>query len=352
MIACGALGQSASASGYEWQLPPWMQPPKVPKTNPMSEVKVELGRRLFYDIRLSGPGYMSCASCHKLNRGLTDGRRVAIGSTGERHTLNTPHLANVGYQSAFTMSDPDLHSLEKQAKLPLFGVRPIEMGARGFEARIIRHLKYNSVYADLFRRAFPQTDGTIEFTQILKALAAYQRTLISANAPYDRYRFAGDKAALSPSAKRGEKLFLSDRLGCGKCHHGLHLTDAIPNAAYHNTGLYNVDGKGGLPPGRRGLIDTTKRGEDLGRFKTPSLRNIKLTAPYMHDGSLATLNDVIDHYAAGGRSAAKGRRSPLTSPMVRKFQLSGKERRDLVAFLGALTDQEFVTSARFSSPFQ
>lgn len=340
------------AADYVWRLPPWIKPPPVPADNPMSAQKVELGRRLFYDIRLSGPGYMACATCHEIKRAFTDGRKVALGATGERHHLNVPQLANVGYQRALTTANPTVHRLEQQALLPLFGEKPIEMDSFGFEQQIINHLATNSVYTRLFRQAFPKTDGQIDFATITKALAAFQRTLVSANAPYDRYRYAGDATALSPSAKRGEALFYGQRLGCGECHSGPHLTDAIPTPHYHNTGLRNDDGKGGIRTGSRGLIEHTGKPADMGRFKTPSLRNVALTAPYMHDGSLPTLDKVIDHYAAGGRAAQQGRRSPLTSPKVKGFAISPDERADLIAFLESLTDETFIRNQRLATPFR
>ncbi|MEM8973734.1 MAG: MbnH family di-heme enzyme [Pseudomonadota bacterium] len=352
VIGFAATASSLSASEFKWPIPAWIAPPKVPASNPMSPAKVELGRRLFYDIRLSGPGYMSCASCHKLERGLTDGRKRAIGSTGESHSLNTPQIANVGYQSALTFSDPTVHSLEQQALLPLFGIKPIEMGASGLEHQILSHIAGNAVYEKLFSEAFPGSRGKPDFQLIAKALAAFQRTLISANSRYDQYKLGGQKGILSAGEKRGEQLFKSVRLGCAECHKGIHFTDAIPLPRYHNTGLYNVDGKGGLPDGVKGLIDHTGVASDMGKFKTPSLRNISVSAPYMHDGSVATLDEVILHYEAGGRSAQQGSRSPLTSPLIRKFSLSSRERSDLIAFLKSLTDEDFLNDARLSSPFK
>lgn len=341
-----------TAAEYVWRLPPWIKPPPIPADNLMSAEKVELGRRLFYDIRLSGPGYMACATCHEIKRAFTDGRKVALGATGEHHHLNVPQLANVGYQRALTTANPAVHRLEQQALLPLFGEKPIEMDSLGFEQQIIDHLAANSVYAGLFRQAFPETGGQIDFGSITKALAAFQRTLVSANAPYDRYRYAGDTTALSPAAKRGAALFYGVRLGCGECHSGPHLTDAIPAPHYHNAGLRNDDGKGGILTGSRGLIEHTGNPADMGRFKTPSLRNVALTAPYMHDGSLPTLDKVIDHYAAGGRSAQEGRRSPLTSPKIKGFTISADERADLIAFLESLTDQAFIRNQRLATPFR
>lgn len=351
-LAVVASSGGARASDFAWNLPAWVTPPQVPPDNPMSAEKVELGRRLFYDIRLSGPGYMSCATCHRQEKAFTEGRPVAVGVTGERHTLNTPSLANVGYQTALTWADPLQHSLEEQSKVPLFGADPVEMGSDGHEKHIVEQIGFNSINARLFREAFPETQGRVDFEAIRKAIAAFQRTIISANSPYDRFRFAGEVYALPDAAKRGLVLFESERLGCSSCHAGLHLTDAIPEARYHNTGLYNVDGRGGLPDGRKGLVDHTGRAEDMGRFRTPSLRNVAVTAPYMHDGSLATLDDVISHYAAGGEAARRGARSPLTSPKVRAFVITQAERRDLIAFLEALTDGALLADPAFASPFQ
>lgn len=352
VLALSVTFSSVAANEFEWRIPSWLSPPQVPTSNPMSLAKVELGRRLFYDIRLSGPGYMSCASCHILNRGLTDGRRVAIGSTGQHHTLNTPQIANVGYQAALSLSDPRVHSLEQQALMPLFGENPVEMGATGREAQILLLLSGNVIYSRLFRTAFPGSSGKPDFDLVAKALAAFQRTLISANSPYDQFKFGGRKGAISPAAKRGASLFQSRRLGCSTCHKGPHFTDAIPEPRYHNTGLYNVDGQGGLPAGVKGLIDHSGLANDMGKFKTPSLRNVAVSAPYMHDGSIETLDDVISHYEAGGRSARDGNRSPLTSPHIRRFSLTQRERRDLIAFLTSLTDKEFLNNSRFKSPFR
>jgi len=355
---CGALAllairlaAPASAADFKWDLPPWITPPQVPADNPMGAAKVELGRRLFFDIRLSGPGYVACASCHKPNHGFADQRPFSFGATGKTTRLNSPSLTNVGYLGALTLAHPGIQSLEAQARRPLFSVAPIEMGVRGYEAQVVDLVARNSLYAALFRDAFPGRDGAVTFDTIIKALAAFQRTLISANSPYDRYRYRGETSALSPAARRGEKLFYGSRLKCSRCHNGQHLSDAIPNAHYHNTGLYNVDGSGGLPERHRGLIENTGKPGDMGKFRTPSLRNVAATAPYMHDGSLKTLQAVLDHYAAGGEAARKGRRSPLTSPLVAGFEISGKERREVIAFLENLTDESFLNNPRLRSPF-
>ena len=344
--------RAGAADTFDWRLPPWMPPPPVPADNPMSASKVELGRRLFYDIRLSGPGYMSCATCHQQNRGFADDKRVPIGITGEHHHRNSMGLSNVAYFKTLTWANSLERHLEVQLRRPLFGTKPVEMGALGHEQAIVDLLSSNSVYRRLFEESFPETDGQIDFTGIGKAIAAFQRTLISVRSPFDRYRYGGEANAISKSAKRGEKLFFGDKLKCAQCHKGPHFTDAASSIQYHNTGLYNIDGSGGLPARDQGLFDVTNKREDIGHFRTPSLRNIAVTAPYMHDGSIATLPDVIDHYAAGGRAAQGGVPSPLRSQHVSGFSITKKEKADLIAFLKSLTDPDFLNDTRLSSPFR
>jgi cytochrome c peroxidase len=261
-------------------------------------------------------------------------------------------LQNVAYQSVFTWADPATDSLERQMLTPMFGRHPEEMAITGYEARVLDYLRHDPIYPAMFEAAFPETGGAIDFETITKAIAAFERTLVSADAPYDRYRYAGDESALSESAKRGDDLFNSDRLACGYCHTGLHLTDAIPETRFHNTGLYNLDGAGALPEGNRGLVEHTGKPEDMGKFRTPMLRNVALTAPYMHDGSLATLDAVIDHYAAGGEAARTGTRSPLASPLVMGFEISDHEKADLIAFLESLTDETFLSDLDHQNPFR
>jgi cytochrome c peroxidase len=294
---------------------------------------------------------MSCATCHDPGKAFTDGRPVAVGITGEFHPRNTMPLQNVAYHSVFTWADPTVTSLEQQMLTPMFGQHPEEMAIGGYEDRVLDFLKNDPVYPGLFATAFPETSGAIDFEAVTKAIAAFERTMVSADAPYDRFRYAGDQAALSDAAKRGETLFNSDTLACGYCHSGLNLTDAIPEARFHNTGLYNLDGAGALPDGNQGLFEHTGKPEDMGKFRTPSLRNVALTAPYMHDGSLATLEAVLDHYAAGGEAARAGARSPLASPLVMGFEISAAEKADLIAFLESLTDETFLSNPDVQSPF-
>jgi cytochrome c peroxidase len=341
-----------NGGAFSWPLPDWMPPPPTPADNPMSVAKVELGRYLFFDVRLAGLNYMSCSTCHRPERGFTDGRPVAIGVTGERHPRNSQPLANVGYLPTLTWADPSVTSLEEQAKLPLFGEHPIEMHAAGLESAIVARLEIDLRYRRLFAAAFPETGGRIDFLAIRRALAAFERTLLSFDSAYDRDRHGGGGDALSAPARRGEALFFSPRLACASCHPPPLFTDAALSTEYHNTGLYDLDGQGALPLGNQGLVEHTGRPADMGKFRTPSLRNVAVTGPYMHDGSLMSLGDVIDHYAAGGQSARAGHRSSLTSPLITGFALADSEKGDLIAFLEALTDYSFLADPKHQSPFR
>lgn len=352
-------------SRYAWKLPAWMPRPLDPRDNPTTEAKVELGRRLFYDKRLSINRSRSCASCHLQKLAFTDGLPVSPGAFGHRTRRNAMSLANVAYLPALTWSNPLLHSLEQQALVPLLGADPIEMGMAGQDAELAARLSAEPLYPPLFERAFSEPPPTaISLRNVARALAAFERTIVSARSPYDRYRYEGDVEAISESAIRGEALFFSERLECHHCHGNFNLNDSMMHErnrlgelAFHNTGLYNLDGRGAYPSDNPGIQEHTGRPEDMGRFRAPTLRNVEVTAPYMHDGSIATLDGVIDHYAAGGRSltegprAGVGRDNPLKSSFVPGFKLTSEERADLLAFLRALTDTEFLSDPALSDPW-
>ncbi|MGE3646914.1 MAG: MbnH family di-heme enzyme [Reyranellaceae bacterium] len=354
-----AIASPAAAQTYVWSLPAWLPPPPVPSDNPMSTAKVELGRRLFFDQKLSGPSYISCSSCHMPEHAFSDARHPSVGVTGGKVRRRSPSLANVGYREALTWADPRVRTLEDQAHQPLFRADPPEMEASGHEASVIDRLEYDPVYHRMFLEAFPDKGGKVDFDQIIKALAAYQRSLISYTTPYERFRFAGERDAISDAARRGERLFFDTRLGCAICHAGATfgpLADRLlPGAApvvYANTGLYDLDGKGAYRPIDRGLLESSDKREDMGRFRAPSLRDVADRAPYMHDGSVASLEAVIDRYAAGAPTlASAGRFSPLKDPRLRGFSLSTAERDDLIAFLRALSDEVFAADQRHGSPF-
>ncbi len=327
---------------YDWALPADVTPPPVPADNPISDAKVALGRRLFYDTRLSREGTTSCASCHDPARAFTDGESTSEGATGQRTPRSSMSLAGVGYARTLTWANPLLVELESQSLVPLFGDNPVEIGG-GAQDELLGRLLDDPYYRDAFPVAFPDAEEPATLLSITRALAAFQRTLISANSPYDMWN-RGDDDALSAAAQRGLDLFESDRLGCARCHSAPHFTDAAGTDSepiFHHIGLPAASY---LQP-NRGVAEVSLRPEDEGLFKTPTLRNIALTAPYMHDGSLATLDDVLDHFASGGSGA------PAQSPHIRPFTLTEGERADVLAFLRALTDREFVTSAGLADPW-
>jgi cytochrome c peroxidase len=352
------------ASHYDWKLPDWTPRPLEPEANPTTEAKVELGRRLFYDVRLSGDGTKSCGSCHHQDKAFTDGLATSPGITGAHTPRNAMSLANVAYAPVLTWANPQLRTLERQALVPLLGQDPVELGFAGRDREILARLEAEPIYAPLFLKAFPEARGEISLATIVRAISAFQRTLLSANAPYDRYRYGGEVNAISDTAIRGEALFFSERFECHHCHNGFNLNDTVLHErnptgeiAFHNTGLYNIDGKGAYPMPNIGLMEITGRPEDMGRFKAPSLRNVAVTGPYMHDGSIETLEGVLDHYSEGGRTivagpnAGAGRDNPLKSSFVPGIDMTAEERRDLIAFLESLTDPDFLTNPDLSDPW-
>lgn len=348
--------------GWEWDLPADLPPPQVPDDNPMHPSKVELGRWLFYDTRLSGNETMSCATCHIQALAFTDGKPRSIGSTGEKHPRSAMSLVNVAYATRLDWANPLMDRLEDQALTPLLGDNPVEMGLGGHEDRLVALLREER-YSALAREAFPNDADPHSLLNAVRAIAAFVRTITSFDSPYDRY-LRGDSAAISASAVRGMDLFFSEELECFHCHGGFNFTDStthinsrVERVGYHNTGLYNLDDNGAYPGDNTGLFDMTGERRDMGRFKAPTLRNIAVTAPYMHDGSVATLDEAIRHYERGGRIiesgpyAGDGRLSPFKSEFVTGFELADEERADLVAFLESLTDESVLTDPALSDPF-
>lgn len=347
---------------FRWQLPPGFPVPRVPADNPMSAARVELGRHLFYDRRLSADQTASCATCHQQAFAFSDPRPHPAGITGQVHPRSSMSLANVAYSPVLTWANLTMDRLERQVLVPMFGEDPVEMGLAGRERELLARLAAEPRYQALFPAAFPGERTPLTLPNLTRAIAAFERTLISGDSPYDRAR-AG-RETLPPAARRGEQLFLSERLECFHCHGGFTFTGSVdfagkanPEIEFHNTGLYNIDGRGAYPAPNVGLLAVTGDSADMGSFKAPTLRNVAVTAPYMHDGSIATLDEVVAHYMAGGRTIAEGPNagvgsaSPLKSAFVPGFTLTEEERDDLVAFLESLTDSAFLADARFSDPW-
>ena len=324
--------------------------------------RVELGRHLFYERRLSVEGNRSCGICHEPALGFTDGFVRAVGSTDEVHHRNTLTLTNVGRREALTWGAGAPDSLEEQLLIPLMGEHPVEMGMANEMDAALDELRSDVIYERLFHEAFPESEDPFTLERLSEAIAAFERTLVSQTSPFDRY-VAGDEAALDAAARRGLDLFFSHRLRCGSCHAGPDLDqpteegEIVARHGWFNIGLYDVDGQGAYPARDQGRFEVTGLQEDRGRFRTPTLRNVELTGPYYHDGSGASLADVIRNYAAGGREVlggpnpGDGRDNPHKSDLVRGFEISEQEAEDLEAFLRALTDWEMVEDPALADPW-
>ncbi len=358
-------GPDAGADDYIWNLPPGFPKPKVPADNPMSEVKVQLGRHLFFDTKLSGNETQACGSCHDQSLAFSENQPVSIGSTGELTPRNSMGLANAAYNSTYTWVNPNLGALESQIPIPMFGELPTELGLMGLEGQLFDKLRGDPIYPPLFAAAYPDEADPYTTRNIVFALASFVRTMISGTSPYDRFIYLDDEDAISESAERGADLFFTEKVECFHCHGTFNFSVATTwegqeflENGFFNTGLYDVDGNGSYPPENPGLVEFTGMRRDDGKFRAQSLRNIRLTAPYLHDGSAETLEDVIDIYASGGRNitdgpyVGDGRLNIKKDGFVRGFILTPQERADLIAFLDSLTDEAFLTDPQFSNPFE
>lgn len=323
-------------------------PTQTPKIPAQKSPKVVLGHYLFFEKKLSVNGTKSCASCHDPILAFSDGYRRSVGVFGDTHPRNSPALMNVVYHKTFNLANPDVRSLQQQHRLPLYNTTPIEMGVEGNEAQILAKIAADTLYQRHFAKAFRVEKDRFSWQHIIEAIAAYTSTLVSLNSPYDRY-LAGDENALSASAQNGRALFFSPRLRCGKCHNGLMLStnsrfaldsNIMPN--YANIGIY-ADGEN--PSADKGLMNVTKNPKDEGKFVIPSLRNVFVTAPYMHDGSMATLPEVLKHYSTGGKEHAN------LDVRMSAFPLSKEDERDILNFLESLTDTSYLRNPHFRNPF-
>lgn len=362
LLILGCNNSVEVKSDYDWSLREGFPKPIVPSDNVMTKARVELGRHLFYDKNLSANQNQSCATCHQQKFAFSEPLTTSVGSTGEKHRRNAPALINIAYNKTLTWAHDGLKDLEMQILLPMFGEDPVELGITGHEEKVLQRFKTEK-YNTLFKAAYPNED--VSFSTMVKALSSFVRSLVSLNSPFDRYAYDGDDAAISESALRGMALFFSEKLECHHCHGGFNFTQStfheqqqIDRRPFHNTGLYSVNSDGAYPDKDNGLYEITLNPEDFGKFRAPTLRNIALTAPYMHDGSLETLEDVIDFYAAGGRNITEGpfkgdgRMNPLKSPFIKGFELSEAEKQDLIAFLLTLTDESFITDPDHAAPEQ
>jgi cytochrome c peroxidase len=314
------IAVAPSAALQPLQVPRGFGRASVPEDNPPTEAKIALGQRLFFDTSLSSDGTVSCGTCHVPGRAFTDGLPRSRGIGGRTGTRNTPSLFNVGYLPLL-LWDGRSPSLEQQAQYPI--MHPLEMNMS--DKRVVRSIASRPSYAELFRRAFGSTEAT--FPRVLQALASFERTLVSGDSPFDRYELDDDRAAISQAASRGWDLFRG-RAGCIRCHQFDADNRLFTDRDFHNTGVgYDQD----TPDLGRFIISRERL--DKGKFKTPSLRNVALTAPYMHDGRFQTLHEVIEYYERGGSQ------NIFLDGKIRPFSLAQGERDAIVEFLKSLTGE-------------
>lgn len=318
MLGALLLTSVVGAARPDWRwptLPPGVSAPSMPAGAGMTAAKVALGRRLFYDRALSRNGSMACADCHVQAHGFSDGMTTHAGVTGEMGVRNVPGLANVAWRTSLTWTDAGLSTLEVQAMVPMTGTRPVEMGMAGDDAQLGARLEADPCYRRLFRQAFPESREGATYATVTAALGAFQRTMISFGSPHDR-------GTLSSLARKGAQQFAA--AGCASCHNGPDFTDG--QVHYVGTGAPGeADGSlyGGKPP-PPGFEPPPER------FRTPSLRNVAVTGPWLHDGQSSTMEAAIRRHAAA--------------------QLVDVDMAALLAFLAALTDHDFLKNAALGPP--
>ena len=285
----------------------------VPEDNPLTREKVALGRKLFHDPILSQDGSLACAGCHDPERAFTDGRAVSVGVFGRVSARSVPTLVNRAYGSSFFW-DGRTSSLEEQVLQPIQDPKELDMTLKDLVVRLRRHREYPEAFQATFGRIPTSVD-------LANALASYVRTILSGDAAIDRYR-NGEIDALSDQARQGLRIF-QGKANCSACHVGPNFTDE----RFHNTGVAWRDGEL-LDPGR---FAVTGKEEDRGAFKTPTLRNVERTAPYMHDGSIATLREAIEFYDRGGNA------NPHRDGQLHPLDLTTDGQEALLAFLNSLS---------------
>ncbi|MBU2870692.1 di-heme enzyme [Colwellia sp. E2M01] len=366
---------SASADEQDLRLlldlPDHMPIPAIPDFNPLTQEKITLGRFLFYETKLSANQTQSCGSCHFQTDAFADGIATPTGSTGHVLARNSQGLSNVAYNASFTWSNDTFVELEDQLNVPIRADDPIELGVTDAElATVLTRFDEDEEYQQLFKAAFPNSEKSSEtgvtMNKVIFSLASFVRTMISANSPYDEF-LQGDKEALTAQQKQGFNLFNGEKFECFHCHTGVNFTVSYKDAntltgslvfPFFNNGLYNVNDDGSYPEVDQGIYDLSGDPADKGKFRPPSLRNIELTAPYMHDGSIGTLREVVEHYARGGTlttsgiNAGDGKNNPYKSSFIPGFDATDEEIDAVVAFLESLTDYDFVNNEKFSNPHE
>lgn len=314
IVLLGVLGVSSFDDSISSD--PWKRPDvNYPTDNPNSQASVELGSALFFETLLSKDSSISCQSCHLISEAFADHLPIGEGIKGRLVTRNTPSLQNIGLHPYF-MADGKFKSLEEQVLAPIHEHREFDMT----EEEVITRLQSVAIYNQYSQAAYGQ-EITIDIVQ--KALANFERALVSDNSRFDQ--FMRGEIEFSKQEMRGWELFKAPRLNCTECHNGYNLT----NYDFENNGLYKTYQDSG-----RALM--TKDANDLAKFKVPSLRNVTMTYPYMHNGSFHSLEDVIDHYASGGQGHSS------QSDFIKGFEIGLEEKKALIAFLKTLTEERYI----------
>ncbi|MGK0384913.1 MAG: cytochrome c peroxidase [Bacteroidia bacterium] len=310
---------------YQLDIPSWFPEMEIPAGNQLTKARIELGRKLFYEPLLSLDTSVSCGTCHKLDVAFTDAIPLSLGVDNAVGLRNAPTLANIGFAPYF-FHDGGVQTLELQSQQPIFSVDEMRFTIAGFLDRIEGDSEYEKMFADAYGRE-PGAFG------ISRAISAFERTFISGSSRFDQYEYQGITSALSEQEIRGKELFFSNQTKCSNCHE----SPLFSNYEFENIGLYfNY-----ADSGRTRISQLT---EDNGKFKVPTLRNIELTGPYMHNGSMQTLEEVVEHFNSGGVGHLN------QSEEIIPLNLTIQEKADLVAFLKSLTDQSFVANSDFSNP--
>jgi cytochrome c peroxidase len=359
ILPCGGL--LVFGAGFTFQSPQgipqslWQK--RIPADNPMTAEKVALGEMLYFDKRLSASGSVSCAVCHDPANAFTDHETLSTGTSGNTGTRNAPTILNAMFSEQLFW-DGRAGSLEEQAKQPL--TNPLEMGMGSYDV-VVERVSSIAEYQKEFRRVFGKEGITIE--TIVKAIAAYERTQLSGNSPFDRF-IAGEQDAITESQKRGWQLF-NGKAGCIECHSFSKDSPFFTDFKFHNTGLGFSNSSFEVLLGRAKEIDVktspallahkpqfaelgrflvTKQASDIAAFKTPTLRDVELTTPYMHNGALKTLLEVVRFYNQGGE------KNPNLDQKLHPLGLTDAETNELVEFLRALTGNSVLKRAQLSTP--
>ncbi len=353
-MAVMALAITATLAWAD-KLPMGLKAVPVPADNPQTPEKILLGKQLFNDARFSADGKVSCATCHSADKAFTDRLRVSKGIRGLEGTRNAPTIINAVYYTT-QFWDGRVPSLEEQAKGPF--INPVEHGLKNFDP-ILQIIRTDKSYTSQFQKVFGTTPDEITIDHVVKAIAAFERTVISGDSPFDRYLYGNDKTAMSPAAIRGLAIFrLKGR--CVDCHTIGQTSAIFTDNKFHNLGVgfakiqdtlmdivdayrakkesaeqLDVDILTSSKISELGRFAITLDPSDLGRFKTPSLRNVAVTGPYMHDGSMDSLEEVVEFYNQGGED------NPMLDGGIRPLRLTEQEKSDLVEFMKALTSPEY-----------